>query len=253
MDALLLLTDWQRAAGGAILGAVLGSFIGALCSRWPDGQSVASGRSQCDGCGAELRLRELIPILSFYAQDGRCARCKSPIGRSQLFAELAAMTIGAAAFFALPAQDAVWFAIMAWLLLPLLMLDFLYLWLPTKLVAILAIAGLVCGLFMTDNYDWRVSVVAAAICWAALAGIRIFYKKFRGVEGMGAGDPKLLAALALWTSPTDLPLLLLMASGIGLVYALALMMGNRNSEPKLPFGTFLALAAMVINWPISYI
>ena len=252
MDVWLNLVDWQRALCGAVLGAIFGSFIGALCSRLPAGRSIASGRSCCAGCGAELRFWELIPVLSFYTQNGRCVRCKSPIGRSQLFAELAAMVIGAVSFLALPVKEALWFAIMGWMLLPLLILDFKYLWLPTKLTAILAITGLVLGSLFIGNYDWRISVAAAAICWAALESIRVFYFKFRGIEGMGAGDPKLLAALALWTEAADLPMLLLTASGIGLTYAVILRAINKASDPKLPLGTFLAIAAMVINWPAGY-
>ncbi len=248
MEALAYLPDWWRALGGAMLGAILGSFIGALCSRWPAGLSIMAGRSRCDGCRAELKMGQLIPVISFLAQDGRCSTCNAPIGGAQIFAEVAAMAIGAAAFLWLPTDNAMRFALMAWLLLPLIILDFEHLWLPSSLVAVFAIIGLASGLLLSSDYDRVMHLAGAAICWLFLEGIRLLYKRMRGADGMGAGDPKLLAALALWIAPMHLPLLLLAASGLGLVYAVVGHFRHNLIENKLPFGAFLAIAGIAIYW-----
>ncbi len=252
LDASLYLADWQRALGGAVLGAIFGSFIGALVSRWPMGASIVTGRSACDGCGSNLRLGELIPVISFLLQNGQCRKCRSAIGRSQLFAELYAMTIGAAAFLMLPPENALRYALFGWLILPLCILDFKYLWLPDKLILFLAITGIASGMMLTSGYDWQTQIVAALFCWVLLEAVRKGYFMLRKADGMGGGDPKLLAALALWIPPLDLPLLLLSASGLGLVYALYVRVQERNNNPKLPFGAFLGIAAMAIIWPVRY-
>jgi leader peptidase (prepilin peptidase) / N-methyltransferase len=252
LDVFLYLVDWQRAICGATLGAIFGSFIGALVSRWPAGNSILSGRSACDSCGSQLRFGELIPVISFLVQNGCCRKCGSAIGRSQLFAEISAMAIGTLAFLILPPGIALRYALFGWLLLPLCILDYKHLWLPEKLIAILAIAGIGSGMLLTNGYDWRVQFVAALLCWAILEGVRRAYLLLRGVDGMGRGDPKLLAALALWTPPLDLPMLLLGASGLGLMYALIIRVRDANSNPKLPFGAFLGIAAIAINWPIRH-
>jgi leader peptidase (prepilin peptidase) / N-methyltransferase len=210
-----------------------------------------AGRSRCDGCRAELTISQLVPVISFLAQDGRCSKCAAPIGRTQIFAELAAMVIGAAAILWLPPQDALRFALMAWLLLPLIILDFRYFWLPDSLVAALAISGLVSGLLLVPDYNWGLHLGAAAICWLALEGIRLGYRRLRGTDGMGAGDPKLLATLALWIAPLHLPYLLLASSGLGLIYAIARHSRDNVTENKLSFGAFLAIAAIAIYWLIK--
>ncbi len=253
MEAIGFLPDWGRALCGAVLGAILGSFIGAMCSRWPAGLSIITGRSRCDGCQTALTITQLVPVVSFLAQDGRCSNCGASIGRTQIFAEISAMIIGAAALLWLPPEHALSFAIMAWILLPLIILDFKYLWLPGSLVAALAIGGFISGLLLVSDYNGSMQLVAAAICWLGLEGVRLGYKQMRGADGMGAGDPKLLAALALWIAPLLLPYLLLAASGIGLVYAIAQRSKNNMTENKLPFGAFLAIAAIAIYWHMKLI
>ena len=47
-------------AAGLLLGAIVGSFLATLLIRWPQGRSVATGRSRCDSCGAKLGVRDLV-------------------------------------------------------------------------------------------------------------------------------------------------------------------------------------------------
>jgi leader peptidase (prepilin peptidase) / N-methyltransferase len=253
MNILWQLADWQRALGGAMIGAILGSFIGALCSRWPAGQSVLTGRSQCSACAKIVPPHELVPVLSFLALGGRCSRCDSHIARSQLAAEIGAMTIGAAAFLELPPDDAARYCVMGWMLLPIAILDYKHLWLPARLTFVLALLGICSALLPGSGDDWRVQIAMALICWAALEMLRLFYLRARGVEGMGKGDPKLLAALALWTPPAALPLLLLLASAAGLAFALLIGSREKDGNPKIPFGAFLAGSALIVNWPGAYL
>ena len=83
------------AAGcGAVVGAVIGSFLGAVTLRWPRGESIAAGRSHCDACAAPLGARELVPVLSYLAQRGRCRVCGARIAPVHLAVELGAAAIG---------------------------------------------------------------------------------------------------------------------------------------------------------------
>ncbi len=245
-EILTYLADWQRALAGAVLGAIIGSFIGALCSRWPLGQSILSGRSRCEGCNRELGVLELIPVISFLSQNGQCRRCGAAIGRTQLFAEIAAMTIGGAAFLFLPPLEAINLALLGWLLLPLIILDFEHFWLPDRLLGILGLCGLAAGILCKEGYDWQLHIVAAMISWLALSSIRLAYQLLRQTEGMGAGDPKLFAALALWILPANLPMLILGASMLGLAFALLQRPVSAAAQQQLPFGAFLGISAIIM-------
>src|SRR3989344_3007367 len=62
-------------AVGFILGLIVGSFINVLIDRLPRGESVVWGRSHCDSCGKTLLWYELIPVLSYIFQAGKCRHC----------------------------------------------------------------------------------------------------------------------------------------------------------------------------------
>ncbi|MDU1325163.1 MAG: prepilin peptidase [Clostridiales bacterium] len=62
-----------------LFGVTAGSFLNVCILRLPEGESIVTGPSHCTSCGARLRWWELIPLASWLALRGRCARCHSPI------------------------------------------------------------------------------------------------------------------------------------------------------------------------------
>nr|WP_277998445.1 A24 family peptidase [Sphingomonas liriopis] len=228
----------------AALGAIFGSFIAALVIRWPQGQSVMHGRSACDACGRTLGAAELLPVVSFLLQRGRCRGCGARIDRWHVGIELAAVAIGAVAGLIAPGWTGVTGAVFGWLLLALAALDVVAFWLPDRLTAALAVAGGVVGAagFAPALEDRLIGGIAG---YGALAAIAFGYKAWRGREGMGGGDPKLMGAIGLWLGWRMLPAVLVIASLIGLGIALfAWATGRRVArDTALPFGALLGLAA----------
>ena len=53
----------------------IGSFLGVLIQRLPDGSDVVAARSHCDACQRTLRPADLIPLVSYLATRGRCRHC----------------------------------------------------------------------------------------------------------------------------------------------------------------------------------
>jgi leader peptidase (prepilin peptidase) / N-methyltransferase len=84
-----------------IFGLAFGSFVNAAVDRIPRGQSL-HGRSRCDACGRQLRLLELIPVVSYVALRGQCSGCKSRIGFRNPCVEALCAFGYAAAFLSLP-------------------------------------------------------------------------------------------------------------------------------------------------------
>jgi leader peptidase (prepilin peptidase) / N-methyltransferase len=221
-----------------VLGAVFGSFIAVIAIRWPAGER-ASGRSRCDACVETLGAAELVPVLSFLVQRGRCRHCGAGIGRSHLVIELIGAAIGIAAGWAAPGIEGVAGAVFGWLLLALGAIDLAAFWLPNGLVAALAVTGLVSGLAgLPPGVEARLIGGAAGfgVLWLVAAG----YRRLRGRMGLGGGDPKLFGAIGLWLGWRALPGVLLAACVIGLVWAVAMRM---RGDARLPLGTLLAAAA----------
>lgn len=236
----------------ALIGLLLGSFIATLALRWPAGRSVV-GRSQCDGCGRSLRPWELVPLLSALWARGKCRSCGTPIDAFHGRVELGSALIGVAALAILPGTAGWLWALFGWLLLPLALLDARHFWLPDRLSAILAIAGLLLAgpMLATSLLDRWVGAVAGGLTLAALAWA---YRHLRRGEGMGGGDPKLVAATGAWLGWQALPLMLLLASLGGIAWALlAQKKGDQPlAERRVPFGLFVCAAAWaaVPLWPV---
>lgn len=236
------------AAGWAIglgaLGLIVGSFVGALVVRWPQGLSVVSGRSRCDSCGAVLRPRDLVPVLSFVALRGRCRDCGDPIDRRHLAVEAIGALIGAMAGFVVAGPQAVAGALFGWLLLALGALDLTAFWLPDRLVAVLALTGLASAA-LTAEPPLVDRLIGGGVGFTALWLIGRAYRWWRRREGLGGGDPKLFGAIGLWLGWRLLPAVLLIACLVGLgVVGWRLATRRRSSgSDAMPLGTLLAIAA----------
>jgi leader peptidase (prepilin peptidase)/N-methyltransferase len=247
VEALLIASLPLRAAIGGGLGLVVGSFLAAASIRWPQGRGVAGGRSQCDSCNAALGPLELIPLVSYALQRGRCRRCGARIDPRHPAIELAAALLGAVAMAAHPGWLGFVSAAFGWWLLLIAVLDLEHLWLPDLLTLPLIPLGLAVA-WAGLGPPLLERALGAAIGWAGLWTIAALYRRLRGREGMGGGDPKLLGGLGAWIGVLQLPFVLIGAGLAGL--AAVLLMGLRGERvgaaTRLPLGTLMGLAA----WPI---
>ena len=229
---------------GLVLGAVVGSFLGVVLIRLPDGRALFMARSACDTCDKELEPFELVPILSWAVQGGKCRECGSAIDRWQLAAELGGAAIGALAV--LLSYFPIWAMLLGWQLLLLAMLDLRHMWLPRQLSALLGASGalfaLVMGYWSDDLMALVMSMIGGAFGFAALWMLGQGYQMWRGQEGLGGG------AIGLWLGPLGVIHTLLAASLLGLVVAFVLWRAGQKIAPDtmLPLGTLLAVGA----WPV---
>lgn len=238
---------WVFAVAGLVLGAIAGSFLATVLIRWPQERSALRGRSQCDGCGATLRAGELVPVLSYALARGRCRRCGAAIDPRHLAVELGAAFIGCVALAAHPGVLGFVTASFGWWLLLLAALDAEHHWLPDGLTLPLAPAGILVG-WAGYGAALEDRVIGAAAGFLLLTGIAFLYRRIRGREGLGAGDPKFFSAIGAWLGWQQLPLVLLGAGMIGLAAILMIGMrgGTVSATDRMPLGTLMALAA----WPI---
>lgn len=237
---------WLAAAAFA-LGTIIGSFLATILVRWPQGRSAMAGRSACDGCGRVLGAAELVPLLSYIVLRGRCRRCGARIGWRHAAVELTAGIVGAVSVLVDPLPLAGVTMALGWWLLLLAALDAEHQWLPDVLTLPLIPLGLIAG-WAGIGPPLIDRVIGAAVGWALLTLIGLGYKRLRGREGLGGGDPKLFGAIGAWVGVLQLPFVLLGAGLLGLV-AVGLMAARGvriGAATRLPLGTLMALAA----WPI---
>lgn len=100
----------------------------------------------------------------------------------------------------------------------------------------LLVAGILNALI--GPLEWWNAALGALIGYALIAGLAFYWRKSRGYEGIGLGDAKLLAAGGAWVGATLLPVVLLIASGLGIILALTVSQKPRQADVRIaiPFG-----------------
>jgi leader peptidase (prepilin peptidase)/N-methyltransferase len=231
-----------------MLGPIIGSFVGAAAIRAPRRETVVHGRSRCDSCRAALTAIELIPIISYITQRGRCRRCNATIAMDQIVAEIGGAIIAILALISAPdIAAAIALALFGWVLLALALLDVRHLWLPDALTLPLIATGVVVALVI-PAIELTDRVAGAVVGYAVLEGVRRCYRRLRGREGLGGGDAKLFAAIGAWLGVTALPWVMIVAGlgGLTIVGAQRLRVNTLGRDDRLPLGTFLAVAALIV-------
>ena len=96
--------------------------------------------------------------------------------------------------------------------------------------------------------DWVLSLAGALLGYAMIAGLAYYWRVRRGYEGIGLGDAKLLAAGGAWGGVLALPILLLIASSVGILAAIVVARTTRSTSDRLaiPFGPSLALGTWIV-------
>ncbi len=221
-----------------LLGLGAGSFLNVLALRYKPGgwiftRDILSGRSHCPICQKQLRWYELIPILSFAIQLGQCRHCHQRISRQYPIVEiLSGLTFVLAPIYADPAP--IWIFVVLTLIL-IALIDYRLSIIPDQLNLFLAVLGLASvGL----ESIWGVTF------GAGLFGLIILLTKRKG---MGMGDLKLAAALGFLFGWPKIILIAGLAFVIGGLWAAALLLAKKKSlKDAIPFGPFLAIAAVVV-------
>jgi leader peptidase (prepilin peptidase)/N-methyltransferase len=259
-DPLLL------AAGAALLGLIVGSFLNVVIHRLPrmleaewqaqceelagrdpaprPAYNLLVPRSHCPACRTPIRLPHLLPLIGWLLTRGRCAACGVAIptryplveGLTALLFALAALQFGAGWTLA-----AAMFVIAV--LVALTFIDFDTQLLPDQLTIPLMWVGLAASLPAGRAPEALIGAIAG---YLSLWSVYWAFKLATGKEGMGYGDFKLLAALGAWLGWQALVPIVLIASVAGAVVGLALMARGNGRDTPIAFGPWLAIAGWAV-------
>jgi leader peptidase (prepilin peptidase)/N-methyltransferase len=229
-----------------VLGAVVGSFLNVVIYRVPRRMSIVRPRSACPSCATPIAWYDNVPILSWLILGGRCRSCRGAIAIRYPLVESVAGALaafGVALYGLHPVTIEV--VVFAWLSLALALIDLEHQILPDVMTYPAILFGLVFSWF--GGFTTFIDSVAGALVGALIpTSVILLYRWMRGIDGMGWGDVKYLAAIGAVVGLQGCLMVLVVAAILGaLVGGFLIAIGRGSGKTALPFGTFLAVAVML--------
>lgn len=247
----------------SMMGLLFGSFGNVAIHRIP--REIPLGlfshkRSSCPQCQTQLRAIDNIPILSYILLKGKCFHCKSPISPRYPIVEILSMILfGAATWVFIQFKGFSWgyesltseiifFIIQIYFLWSLLVttyIDIDFRIIPDRFSLGNWVLALASCLIFDDPARWQ-GILGGLMGFGMFFALAWGYEKLKGVEGLGFGDVKMLGWLGTWLGLEWVPFIIFVASITGLTVGIAQMRkGGEGLQSALPFGPFLALAALI--------
>lgn len=236
-----------------LAGLIVGSFVNVLIARVPEGRSIVRPGSRCGSCGASIRPRDNIPVLSWILLKARCRDCGAPISIRYPLVEVATGLLwGGLAMWSLSDRGVPG-------LLPLLLvlsaasvaltvIDVDVHRLPDAIVLPLyplTVAGLVLAGIVEGDWPMGQALIGVAVWLLLIGGVWLI----SGGRGMGFGDVKLAPILGItlgWVSVGSAVVGLTAAFFFGALVGIVLMAArSAGRRSHIPFGPFLLGGALV--------
>jgi len=249
-------------------GACIGSFLNVCIYRIPLEQSIVTPGSHCPACKQPIRWYQNIPILAYLFLRGRCARCRVRIAPRYILVEsLTALLFllawlkfdlvdGARPFGLVPVTD-LFLVPVFWLVIMGLVLgtfvDFDHMIIPDRVT----LGGIVCGLVLSalvpslhDQSTMLASLargaIGAAFGFGLLWGVAMLGEFIFRKEAMGFGDVKLMGAIGAFFGWQGVCFTVLFSSLAGTLMGMTLIAsGKKEMQSRIPYGPYLALAALL--------
>lgn len=229
-----------------VVGALIGSFVTVLAHRIPRKQGFVTGRSRCPACEATIGARDNVPVISWLLLRGRCRACGEPISARYPLTEATLGALWAGTVLVLGTDEAgelVLGLVLCTVLMTVTLTDLELRLIPNVIVGFGALAGIAIVLaFDLGDLDER--ALAVAIAGGALFGLALAVPR-----GMGMGDAKLVAMMAIYLGRSIAPAILI-GCLVGVIYGIVMARreGTGTRAYKVPFGPFLALGGVAALW-----
>jgi leader peptidase (prepilin peptidase) / N-methyltransferase len=224
-----------------LYGLLFGSFFNVVGLRVPVNQSIVAPRSACPKCGHTLSWYELIPVLSYIFQKGKCSQCKTAISPIYPIVELITGLLFILAPVKLGWSNELF---VAWTLISLLMIilvsDLAYMIIPDKVLIVFSILLIIEKIFIPQN-SWAFSISGAAVGFFLLLFLAVISK-----GGMGGGDIKLFAVIGFVLGPKLVLLAFFLASLFGaLIGIIGMLLKQFKKRKPIPFGPYIVLGTLI--------
>ena len=228
-----------------IFGTYFGSFFTVIGLRLPKNENFTTSHSHCDSCMHQLKLYDMVPILSFLFQRGKCRYCKAKIDPLSTFVEFFTGLLFAVSYysFGFSWEFLIGLGIVS-LLMIILVSDLTYLIIPDEVLIFFSIYFIICQIFNLGIVGALLKVVSGIFLFSVLYFIMLVANKILKKECLGGGDIKMMFVFGLILEPLLGTLSIFLGSFIALPISLILL--RNQDEKQIPFGPFLLIALAII-------
>ncbi len=223
----------------AILGAAVGSFCNVCIFRIPTQKDVIFGRSKCMHCDKVLKYWELIPVLSWYLQKGKCSKCNKPISIQYPLIEIINSILWLIVFIYFGVcMDFVLGAFLVSSLLVISVIDAKTRLIPPQITIFIGILGIIRTIINYQTYQEHL------IGFVSIAGVLLVLFIISKGTAIGGGDIKLMAGAGLYLGWKLTLLSFMLASFFGSgVHIVKMKVFNFGNE--LALGPYLAVGIVI--------
>lgn len=237
----------------ALIGLSVGSFLNVVVHRVPRGLSVVRPASACPACGAAIRRRDNVPLVSWLVLRGRCRDCGAPISvRYPAVEALTALLFVGVLVRLAVVEDRLWavpaFLYLASIGVALALIDLQTHRLPNAIVLpSYAVLAVLLALASWGSGDW--SALVRAVVGGVVLWLLYFLLLLVKPEGMGFGDVKLaglVGACLAWLGWGTLAVGAFGAFLVGGFVAVGLLVAGRARRgTAIPFGPWMVVGAAI--------
>lgn len=229
-----------------ILGTVLGSFYNVVGYRLPKEESVLKPKnSYCPNCHNRLKWYELIPILSYIIQLGKCRHCHHKISIFYPMIEFLTGILFAVCFYSFGYSYELLIALgLSSLFCIVIVSDINYLIIPDEVTLIVAILIGIVEFLMKGIVGGLQAIGSGILLFLVMYLIMLLGNFMFKKESLGGADIKLMFVAGLALGPLLGLMVIFIASVIALPVSLIIYIVDR--ENVIPFGPFIVAGMLIL-------
>ena len=229
-----------------ILGTVLGSFYNVVGYRLPKDESILKPKfSYCPNCHKQLKWYELIPILSYLIQRGKCRKCHHKIAIFYQMIELITVALFAVCFYSFGySYDLIIALTLVSLFSIVIVSDVSYLIIPDEVTLVAAIIIAITTFISSGFIEGMKALGSGLLLFGVMYLIMLLGDFLFKKESLGGADIKLMFVAGLALGPVLGLLVIFVSSVIALPISLIIYLIDR--ENVIPFGPFIVAAMLLL-------
>ena len=235
-----------------IFGSIMGSFYHVIATRLSNGLSIVKPASHCEKCKHVLKWYELIPIVSYIIQGGKCRKCKTQMPISYLLMEICTGMLFAVCYhvFDAPLEIAISLVFVSSLII-IIISDIEYMIILDEVLIFAIAVIIILDVIDIGLYETSIKVLCGAGAFVTMLLIKKLGDFMFKQESLGGGDIKLMFLIGLVIGYEMSICNIFFATFLAFPIALILLITKKDN--MIPFGPFLSMAAIILFvWGLNF-